>query len=112
MAKSTSIAGAAVLGAVFTVSTAALANPVTDADLRGKKICWTTGIVSTYNKDGSYDSNRVGHGNWRLVGDQIMISAEHGAGSNTITKDGDTFHTTRRASKSGQDVEGWGKYCN
>ena len=98
--------------AVVIHSAGALAGAVSDADLRGKKICWNTGITSSYNKDGSFDSNRSGHGTWRLAGDQVVVSASNGAGASTITKDGNTFHITRRASKSGKDIEAWGSYCN
>jgi hypothetical protein len=59
-------------------SVSAFAAPVTDADLRGKKICWNTGFTSSYNKDGSFDGNRSGHGTWRLNGDLLTVSAEHG----------------------------------
>ena len=91
---------AAVSAAACTVSITAFAGAVTNADLRGKKICWNNGNTSVYNKDGSYDSNRVGHGTWRLDGDVLTISAEQWAGANTITKEGATFHSTRRASRS------------
>jgi hypothetical protein len=99
------VATVAICGSVLMGSVAAIAATVTDADLRGKKICWNTGFTSSYNKDGSFDSNRIGHGTWRLAGDQLVVSASNGAGSNTITKDRNIFHSTRRASKSGQDIE-------
>jgi hypothetical protein len=44
-------------GAAFAPILPALAGAVTDADLRGKKICWNTGVISTYNKDGSFDGS-------------------------------------------------------
>jgi hypothetical protein len=93
-------------------SVCALAGAVTDADLRGKKICWNTGFTSSYNKDGSFDGNRIGHGTWRLNGDLLTVNAEHGSGANNISKEGNTFHLTRRASTSGKDIESWGSYCN
>jgi hypothetical protein len=34
-----------VYGAALAQPLPALANPVTDADLRGKKICWNTGSI-------------------------------------------------------------------
>lgn len=101
-----------VWGAALTGTIAAIAGPVTDADLRGKKICWNTGFISTYNKDGSFDGNRAGHGTWSLSGDLLTVNAEHSSGAANVSKDGDTFHSVRRASKSGQSVEAWGKYCN
>ena len=103
-----------VILAVFVLdqSVCASAAPVTDADLRGKKICWNTGFTSSYNKDGSFDGNRSGHGTWRLNGDVLTVSAEHGSGASNISKDGSTFHSSRRASRSGKDIDAWGSYCN
>jgi hypothetical protein len=50
----------------------ALASPVTDADLSGKKICWySKGVNNTYGKDGSLESNLLGHGTWHLAGDKL-----------------------------------------
>jgi hypothetical protein len=112
MSRTSLVLTALVYGAALAQSLPAAAGPVSDADLRGKKICWNTGITSSYNKDGSFDSNRSGHGTWQLVGDQLSVNATYGVGASTITKDGNTFHTTRRASKSGKDIEAWGSYCN
>ena len=38
---------------------AALADPVTKADLAGKKICWSDGGTPTYGKNGVYDAESV-----------------------------------------------------
>jgi hypothetical protein len=97
---------------VFGYSANAFAGAVADADLRGKKICWDTGITSTFGKDGSIDSNRSGHGTWSLSGDQLTMIMSNGSAVDTITKDGGTFHRTRRASRSGKNIESWGHYCN
>jgi hypothetical protein len=112
MSRNFVILTALVFGAVLTQSLPVVAGPVSDADFRGKKICWNTGITSSYNKDGSFDSNRSGHGTWQLVGDQLSVNASNGVGTSTVTKDGNQFHSTRRASRSGKDVEAWGSYCN
>jgi hypothetical protein len=106
------VATAAICGSVLIGSVAAIAATVTDADLRGKKICWNTGFSSSYGKDGSFAGSTIGHGTWRLNGDLLTVSAEHGSGANTITKDGGTFHLARRGSRSGKDIESWGSYCN
>ena len=111
MLKTSFIIAAATYGCVLIGSVAAIAAPVTDADLRGKKICWNTGFTSSYNKDGSFDGNRSGHGTWRLNGDLLTVSAEHGSGASNISKDGSTFHSTRRGSKSGKDIDAWGSYA-
>jgi hypothetical protein len=73
MLKISFIIPAAFLGMALADSLIASADPVTDADIRGKKICWTTGVTSTYGKDGSFDSNRSGHGTWTLVGDRLTV---------------------------------------
>jgi hypothetical protein len=112
MSRKSFIVAVVVCGAALAQSVPAVAGAVTDADLRGKKICWNTGLTSAYNKDGSFDSNRSGHGTWSLNGDVITVNAENGTGAANISKDGDTFHWVRRASRSGKDIEAWGKYCN
>lgn len=112
MLRTSFIITTAVCGSVLIGSVAAIASPVSDGDLRGKKICWNTGLTSSYNKDGSFDGNRSGHGTWRLDGDVLTVSAEHGSGAANISKDGNTFHWTRRASRSGKDIDAWGSYCN
>jgi hypothetical protein len=112
MSRESFIFAVVVCGAALAQSVPAVAGGVTDADLRGKKICWNTGFISSYNKDGSFDGNRAGHGTWSLNGDLVTVNAEHGSGASNISKDGDTFHSTRRASRSGKDIEAWGKYCN
>ena len=77
--------GAAVCSGVVTYSLSAIAGPVTEADLRGKTICWSYGGTrNTYGKDGSLDSNLVGHGTWTLVGDRITEHGDHGVFSFTI----------------------------
>jgi Na+-transporting NADH:ubiquinone oxidoreductase subunit NqrC len=112
MLKTSFIIAAAMCGSVLVGSIVAIANPVTDADLRGKKICWNNGAAGSYNKDGSYDSNRIGHGTWRLAGAQLTVIGSNGSVSNTITKDGSKFHEVARGSRSGKDIEVWGDYCN
>jgi hypothetical protein len=90
----------------------ALVSPVTDADLRGKTICWSYGGTrNTYGKDGSFDSNLIGHGTWRLVADRLTEDGDHGVYTFTISKDGGTFHMYGRASGNTL-VEVWGHYCN
>jgi hypothetical protein len=91
---------------VFWGRIVALASPVTDADLRGKKICWySKGVINTYGKDGSLESNLLGHGKWRLVGDKLTENGLHDY-TFTITKEGGTFHMTNR-----EVGEVWGRYC-
>ena len=42
----------------------------------------------------------------------LTVNAEHASGASNVSKDGDTIHSVRRGSKSGKDIEAWGKYCN
>jgi hypothetical protein len=85
----------------------AVASPVTDADLRGKKICWySKGVNNTYSKDGSLESNLLGHGTWRLVGDKLTETGLH-VYTFTITKEDGTFHMTNR-----EIGDVFGRYCN
>src|SRR5271170_1809364 len=85
-----------------------LAAPVTDADLRGKTVCWSYGGTrNTYGKDGSFDSNLVGHGTWSLVGDRITEHGDHGVFSFTIEKQAGTLHMYGRSPGGGWvDVTG------
>ena len=112
MSRKSFIVAVIVCGAALAQSVPAVAGAVSDADLRGKKICWSTGIISTFGKDGSIDSNRSGHGTWSLSGDQLTLIMANGNSVDTITKEGQTFHRARRGSKSGQSIEAWGSYCN
>ena len=112
MSGKSPIVAVLVCAAALAQSVPALAGSVSDADLRGKKICWDNGYTNTFNKDGSFDGNHSGHGTWSLSGDTLTILGDQSSGASTITKDGDTFHRTRRGSKSGKDVESWGKYCS
>jgi hypothetical protein len=105
----------AVSALVFGRPIVALASPVTDADLRGKTICWSYGSYggtrNTYGKDGSFDSNLIGHGTWRLVADRLTEDGDHGVYAFTISKEGRTFHMYGRA-PGNTLVEVWGHYCN
>ena len=55
MSRKSFIVAVVVCGAALAQSVPAVAGAVTDADLRGKKICWNTGLISTFSKDGSFD---------------------------------------------------------
>ena len=89
----------------------ALAGPVSDADLRGKTICWSYGGTrNIYGKDGSLDSNLVGHGTWNLAGDRITEHGDHGVFSFTIEKRAGTLHMYGR-SPGGGWVDVTGSYC-
>ena len=54
MLKTSIVIGAIMCGVALASSIVALADPVTDADLRGKKICWNNGGTSSFGKDGTF----------------------------------------------------------
>ena len=99
--------GAILLGAVVAYSAAALAEPVKDADLRGKKICWSNSEFSTFHKDGTFDCTMCGHGTWRLDGDTLTENSGNGVFVWKITKNGGTLH---ESSQNGP-LELQGTYC-
>ena len=106
--------GAILPCAMVAYAAAALAGPVTKADLTGKKICWSDGGSPTYGKNGAYDENIFGHGTWRLAGDRLTVVASHGRYTGTITKENETFHISGHVAfyrRYSMDLEASGKYC-
>lgn len=102
---------AALTSTVSAFPAAGLANPVTDADLRGKTICWSYGGTrNSYHKDGSLDSNLVGHGTWSLISDRLTEHGPQGVYTFTIDKQGGKLHMYGRT-PGGGSVEVWGDYC-
>jgi hypothetical protein len=53
--------GSALASALFSP---ARAEPATEADLSGKKICWSNGNISSFLPDGKYSSPVIGDGTW------------------------------------------------
>ena len=93
MPRASKLISITALALVFGPPVVAVASPVTDADLRGKTVCWSYGGTrNTYRKDGSFNSNLVGHGTWRLVADRLTEDGDHGVYTFTIDKDGQTLH--------------------
>jgi hypothetical protein len=112
MAGASKLISITALALVFGPPVVALASPVTDADLRGKTVCWSYGGTrNTYGKDGSFDSNLIGRGTWRLVADRLTEDGDHGVYTFTIDKDGQTLHMYGKT-PGGGSVEVWGHYCN
>jgi hypothetical protein len=120
MTRTSLVRRALTLGVALAASGTAFAGPVTDADLRGKTICWSSGgSRSTYGKDGSYNSNLLGHGTWTLAGDALTEHGDNGVLTLTIEKQGETFHmygspASRNLLTFGTEarwVEFFGSYC-
>jgi hypothetical protein len=81
-------------GVALSGSMAALAAPVTGADLQGKEICWSDRGTPTYSKNGAYSEKTFGDGTWRLAGGQLTVVASHGQYTGAITKENGSFHIT------------------
>jgi hypothetical protein len=105
--------GAILPGAMVAYAAAALAGPVTKADLTGKKICWSSGGSPTYYRNGDYHEDILGYGTWTLSGDRLTVVASHGHYTGTITKENETFHISGHVIfyRYSKDLEESGKYC-
>jgi hypothetical protein len=92
---------------------AALAAPVTAADLTGKKICWDNGNVSTFLPGGKFSSNRSGNGTWAMTAGGVETHTEHwsGVSANFEKMPDGTFQQTG-SGKSGKPWILTGRYCN
>jgi hypothetical protein len=51
----------------------ARAEPATEADLSGKKICWSNGNTSSFLPDGKYSSPVIGDGTWTWTAKGVEI---------------------------------------
>jgi hypothetical protein len=109
MGKTSALAVASLVGAsVF--SHAAIAKPVTSADLSGKKICWNNGDVETYSAGGKYNSARAGDGTWAVSGAGVGIKSQIYNWAEDIEKLADgTF--SRDFVAHGQSFHHTGQYC-
>ena len=58
----------------------AMATPVTNADLSGKKFCWNDGGSETYYVDGKYSSTHDGVGTWEVTAKGVQISTNQISG--------------------------------
>jgi hypothetical protein len=93
---------------------AAVAAPVTKADLAGKKICWSDGGTPTYGKNGVYDEPTFGRGTWSLRGGRLTVVTSNGNYTGAITKENDTLHISGHMvfRDYPKDIDLTGKYCN
>jgi hypothetical protein len=51
----------------------AMAEPAAEADLNGKKICWSNGNISSFLPDGKYSSPVIGDGTWTWTAKGVDI---------------------------------------
>jgi len=87
---------------------AALAAPVTSADLSGKKICWSNGSVSSYGHGGKYSNNMTGDGTWSMTGGGVHIHTDRYDYVAAMQKSPDG---TFQAEIAAAHIKSTGKYC-
>jgi hypothetical protein len=85
---------------------------VTSADLSGKKICWSSGIISTYGAGGKFSSNRSGEGTWSVTAAGVEVNASNGSGHSNIEKMPDGSFKATYVNKKGLEIPTFGKVCN
>ena len=101
---------AAALGAGLLLSSSAIAAPVTDADLSGKKFCWNDGGTETYYAGGRYSSSNDGEGTWTVTANGVAISTNQITGLADMQKLADgTFSATWLV--DGKPETWTGRYC-
>lgn len=95
------------LASIFALAVGSLAaaGQVTKQDLSGKKICWDSGITSTYAPGGEYTSGRLpGVGTWAIATGGTAINS---AGWNGFVDIDKLPNGTFKSAHFG----GVGKYC-
>jgi hypothetical protein len=100
------LTAAATLSVVFV--SAALAAPVSSADLSGRSICWDNGSASSYGAGGAYSNSMSGHGTWSMSGGGVHIHTDRYDYVASVQKlpDG-TFHAVVPVA----GINANGKYC-
>ena len=96
---------------LFGSSLPAHARPVTPADLSGKMICWSGGVVQTFEADGNTGRSPYGSGTWSVGANGVRIELTDAGGANfdiEIQSDG-TF--TSEYVDGGATHKGTGKIC-
>jgi hypothetical protein len=90
----------------FAVLSPVAASQVTKQDLSGKKICWDSGLISTYAPGGEYTSGRLpgGVGTWAIATGGTAIYSSSWSGFVDIDK---LSNGTFKSAHFG----GVGKYC-
>lgn len=101
----------AVSAGVFSLlSSPAMATPVANADLSGKKFCWNDGGTETYYANGRYSSSHDGEGTWAVTEKGVQISTNQISGLADMQKQADgTFTATWLV--NGKPQTWTGHYC-
>jgi hypothetical protein len=86
---------ACILAVLILWASPAMATPVTNADLSGKKFCWNDGGTENYYADGKYVSTHDGVGTWAITPTGVQISTNQIKGLADMQKLADgTFAAT------------------
>ena len=110
--RSLNIAFAGALAMATAFPFAAVARPVTAADLSGKRICWNDGDRQSYQHSGKFSSTRWGHGSWRVTAHGVQIHAHPGGnGLMDIRLRHGAFSLTSYSNRNGLKHVSTGKYC-
>ena len=88
----------------------AIARPVTTADLSGKTICWSGGLIKTFYPGGKSSETTYGEGTWRVTSVGVEMSTKYFTNiyDVQILDDGTL---TSHANFGGQDYQGTGHFC-
>jgi hypothetical protein len=90
---------------------AALAAPVTEADLSGKKICWANGAISDFHADGTFSGNSAGQGAWAIRPEGVQVTIQHSSSVAAIDKLPDGTFKGSFANRVGARIETTGALC-
>jgi hypothetical protein len=102
--------GAAIL--VLALSSAALAAPVTRAELSGRTLCMSNGDRNTFYASGRLVSNRFGSGTWAIALGGVQIDAQYKVGLLPLTRRRNgTFLISYTYGHLGSPLFVTGKYC-
>jgi hypothetical protein len=90
----------------------AVAGPAIKKDLAGKKVCWSSGSVDTFSKDGKYASTAFGGGTWEIGATGVQLHTDRGSNIADIEKMPDGTLQGSFVGPGGRTVSAVGKYCN
>jgi hypothetical protein len=96
----------------ITLYSAALAAPVTSADLSGRTICMSNGDRNTFYASGRIASNRFGRGTWAMAPGGVQINAQYKVGLLPLTRrQNGTFLINYTYARLSSPAVVTGRYC-
>jgi hypothetical protein len=84
--------------------------PATQADLAGKKICWSFGRVSVFAANGQYSNDRGQHSTWS-ISEPGVIHVGHVYLQTVVLSNGQ-LQQHKFLGRAGGDKYIWGSVCN